>query len=73
MAIPVSAMSPPLLQFLVASCYILIIKPTDALISQIYFWNRTLHVSDSLSVICMYCSVYSARLLMMERETGRNM
>jgi len=22
----------------------------DALISQIYFWNRTLHVSDSFSV-----------------------
>ena len=22
----------------------------DALVSEIYFWNRTLHVSDSLSV-----------------------
>jgi len=33
--------------------YILIIKPTrctDFLISQIYFWNRTLHVWDSFSV-----------------------
>jgi len=27
-----------------ASWYILIIKPRDALISHIYFWNRTLHV-----------------------------
>jgi len=25
-------------------------KQLDALISQIYFWNKTLHVSDSLSV-----------------------
>jgi hypothetical protein len=42
-----------------ASWYFLIIKPTrcanfsnqrDAPISQIYFWNRTLHVSDSFSV-----------------------
>ena len=24
--------------------------PLDALISQIYFWNKTLHVSDSSSV-----------------------
>jgi len=77
--------------------------PQDALISQIYFWNRTLHVSDSFSVhhkesntvhtavgIChtgyadclldqavsiasMYCCVYSARLLVMDRETVRNM
>ena len=32
---------------------LLIINPTtqlDALISQIYFWNETLHVSDSSSV-----------------------
>jgi len=29
---------------------ILIIKPTRCAISQIYFWNRTLHVSDSYSV-----------------------
>jgi len=33
-----------------ASWYILVTKPQDALISQIYFWNGTLHVSDSLSV-----------------------
>ena len=25
-------------------------KPRDALISQIYFWNKSLHVSDSISV-----------------------
>ena len=29
---------------------ILIINQRDALISQIYFWNRTLHVSDRFSV-----------------------
>jgi hypothetical protein len=29
---------------------VLIIKPTDALISQIYFWNRTVRVLDSSSV-----------------------
>jgi len=28
----------------------LIIKPNNALISQIYFWNKTLRVSDSSSV-----------------------
>jgi hypothetical protein len=30
--------------------YILIINQRDALISLIYFWNRTLHVSDRFSV-----------------------
>jgi len=29
--------------------YIFLIKPTDALISQIYFCQETLHVSDSSS------------------------
>jgi hypothetical protein len=29
---------------------VLIIKPRRCTISQIYFWNRTLHVSDSFSV-----------------------
>jgi len=29
---------------------ILIIKPLDALVSQIQFWNKALHVSDSSSV-----------------------
>ena len=33
-----------------ASWYILVIKPTRCTISQIYFWNRTLHVSDTFSV-----------------------
>jgi hypothetical protein len=28
---------------------VLIIKPTVALISQIYFWNKNLHVSDRFS------------------------
>ena len=58
----------------------------DALISQIYFWNKTLHVSDSSSVhhhqfftvhtamvdvsnTCMYCCVYSEKLLMMDKGT----
>ena len=81
----------------------------EALISQIYFWNKTLHVSDSICVhqqfftvhtaigightgyadcllagsrqqavriTCMtytYCCAYSARLLMMDRDTVRNM
>jgi len=30
--------------------FILIINQTDALISEIYFWNKTLYVSDSSSV-----------------------
>jgi len=33
-----------------ASWYILIIKPMRCTISRIYFWNRTLHVTDSFSV-----------------------
>ena len=70
----------------------------DALISQIYFWNKTLHVSESSSVhhqefftvhtgmgIChtslltadlhdiYHCCVNSAKLLMMDRGTVRNM
>ena len=56
---------------------ILKIKSRDSLISQIYFWNRTLHISDSSSVhhqefftvhIAMvyvltynYCCVYSEK------------
>jgi len=69
-----------------------------ALISRIYFWNKTPHVSDSSSVhhqefftvphsngichtglltascqqTCMYCCVYSEKLLMMDRGTVRN-
>ena len=38
------------IQSIVHCGYILIIKQRDALISQIYFWNKTLHVSDSSSV-----------------------
>ena len=63
------------------------INQSDALISQIYFWNKTLHVSDSSSVhhqqfftvhtamvyvIQAYC-VYSEKLLIVERGTIRNM
>jgi hypothetical protein len=33
-----------------ASWYILIIKPTRCTISQIYFWNRSIHVLDRFSV-----------------------
>jgi len=59
----------------------------DALISQIYFWIKTLHVSDCSSVhhhefftvhtANLYdiyrCCVYSEKLLMMDRGTVRNM
>ena len=31
-------------------CYILIIKPTRCTNSKIYFWNKTLHISDGISV-----------------------
>ena len=98
-----------------ASWYVLIITQREALISQIYFWMRTLHISDSSSVhhhefstvhtatgichtgyadclragsgcsvlillascqqTCMayHCCVYSVGLLMMDRDTVRNM
>ena len=59
----------------------------DALISQIYFWNKTPHVSDSSSAHhqqfftvytanlydTYHCCVYSEELLMMDRGTVRNM
>ena len=59
----------------------------DALISQIYIWNKTLHVSDSSSVyhqefftvhtamvyVIQVCSVYSEKLLMIDRRTVRIM
>jgi hypothetical protein len=65
----------------------LIINQLDAPISQIYFLNETLHVSDSSSVhhqeflivhtamvyVIQVCCVYSEKLLMMERGTARNM
>jgi hypothetical protein len=83
-----------------------LIKPTDALSSQIYFCQETLHVSGSFSahhqefstvhsalvyVIKLQfhpgrawklssnlydiyqCRIYSGKLLMMDRETARNM
>jgi len=52
-----------------------------------YFWNKTLHVSDSASVYhqqlaarelsakvydIYHCCVYSEKLLMMDGETVRN-
>ena len=59
----------------------------DALISQIYFWNKTLHVSESSSVHrqefftvytanlydIYHCCFYSEKLLMMDRGSVRNM
>jgi hypothetical protein len=48
-------------------------------IDKIYFWNRTLHVSVSFSasrITCRTytcCCVYSAGLLIMDRETVQNM
>jgi hypothetical protein len=58
----------------------------DALISQIYSWNETLHVLESFSVhhqvfftvhtamvyVIQVCCVYSEKLLMMDRGTVRN-
>jgi len=59
----------------------------DALIPQIYFWNKTIHVSDTSSVhhqefaesylsANLYdlhlCCVYSAKLLIMDRGTVWN-
>jgi len=98
------------------SCRSLYQNQPDALISHIYFWNKTLHVSDSSSVhhqefftahtamVCViqgcwqlasgirtdfrpdparklsanlydiyHCSVYSEKLLLMDRGTVRNM
>jgi hypothetical protein len=53
---------------------ILIIKPTRCTISQIYFWKRTLHVSDRFSVHHHESStVFTATDVMMDRETVRNM
>jgi hypothetical protein len=63
------------------------INQLDALISQIYFWNETLPVSDSYSVHhqkfltvhtaklydIYHCCVYSLKLLMIDRGTVRNM
>ena len=68
-------------------CFVLIINQVAALISQIYCWNKTLHVSDSSSVHhqefftvhtanlydVYHCCVYSGKLLMMDRGTVRNM
>ena len=65
----------------------LIINQLDAPISQIYFWNETLRVSESSSVHhqeCFtvhtadsydiyHCCVYSEKLLMMGRGTVRNL
>ena len=61
-------------------------KEEHALISQIYFCNKTVHVSDSFSVhhqefftvhtavaYIQVCCVYSEKLLMMDRGTVRNM
>ena len=38
---------------------LLIIKPIDALISQIYFWNKTLHISESSLSITRSFSLYT--------------
>jgi len=59
----------------------------NALTSQIYFWNKTLNVSDSSSVhhqgfftvhtamvyVIQVCCVYSEKPLMMDRGNVRNM
>jgi len=33
-----------------STAHVLVIKPTRCTNSQIYFWNKTLHISDSSSV-----------------------
>jgi hypothetical protein len=38
-------------------CFLIIKNQRDALISKIYFWNGTLHVSDSFSVD--HCTVHT--------------
>jgi len=57
------------------------------MISQIYFWNKIVHVSDSSSVhhqefftahtavVCViyHCCAFSEKFLMMYRGTVRNM
>ena len=59
----------------------------EALITQICFWNKTLHVSDSSSIyrqkfftlhtavvyVIQVCCLYSEKRLMMNRGTVRNM
>ena len=50
-----------------ASWYILAINQLDALISQIYFWNKTLHVSDSSSVHHRSFSLYTQQWYMSYR------
>ena len=59
----------------------------DTLISQIYFWNKTLRISDSSSVHHQelftvhtanlydihHCCVYSKKIRMIDRGTVRNM
>jgi len=50
------------------------------LISQMYFWNRALHVLDRFSVHHqesstvwhIYCCIYSTRLLVMDGKPLRN-
>jgi len=66
----------------------LIVVPTRCTnFSKFLFWNETLYVSDSSSVhhqdfstvhtaslyVIYNCCVYSGKLLMMDRETVRNM
>ena len=65
--------------------YILIINQLDALISQIYFCYKTVHVLDSSSIHpdparklsanlydIYHCCVYSEKLLIMDRGTVQN-
>jgi len=62
------------------------IKKTVALISQTYFWNKTLHTAEpnqfrpdpasrlTANLYDIYhCCVHSEKLLMMDRETAQNM
>jgi len=46
--------------------YLLIIKPTRCNNSQIYFWNKTLHVSDSSSVRHEFFTVHTAMVYVIQ-------
>ena len=77
-------LQPSMLQIFLQACFDNLVLH---IVGQIYFWNETLHVSDSSSVhhlkfftvhtVMVYvievCCLYSDKLLMMGRGTVRNM
>ena len=63
------------------ACVLCAVQSETVSLCAAHSWNRTLQVmltacQQAVSITCMtytYCCVYSARLLMMDRETVRNM